>query len=280
MKMLQLPDGELVPALGLGTWRLGESKRARAAEVASLVQALEIGYRLFDTAEMYGEGGAEQVLGEALAAAALPRESVFVVSKVYPHNASRQGVEAACARSLQRLRLDRIDLYLLHWRGPHPLRETLAGLKSLQARGLVRHWGVSNFDTDDLQELAALPGGADCATNQVYYALSERGIEFDLLPWMRERRMPCMAYCPLDRGQHVDDDVLQAVGRRHGASGAQVMLAWLLAQPGVMAIPKALREAHLRENFAAAQLQLSPQDMNDIEGRFPAPTAKHPLAMS
>jgi diketogulonate reductase-like aldo/keto reductase len=280
MRRVSLPDGETVPALGLGTWRMGESARSRPAEVAALRLALDIGYRLIDTAEMYGEGGAEEVVGEALRGASTRRDALFIVSKVYPHNASRRGVEAACERSLKRLQLEQIDLYLLHWRGEHPLADTVAGFEALKRRGLIRHWGVSNFDTTDMAELSAVPGGAACASNQVYYALSERGIEFDLLPWLRTRSMPCMAYCPIDRGRLAGDSVLQAIGQRHGASATQVALAWVLAQPGVMAIPKAVREAHLRENFAAAELTLSQQDFEAIEGRFPPPRRKKALAMS
>jgi diketogulonate reductase-like aldo/keto reductase len=280
MKKLSLPDGETVPALGLGTWRMGESARSRGTEVAALRLALDIGYRVIDTAEMYGEGGAEEVVGEALRGASVRRESLFIVSKVYPHNASRRGVEAACERSLKRLQLEQIDLYLLHWRGEHPLADTLAGFEALKRRGLIRHWGVSNFDSADMHELQALPGGAACASNQVYYALSERGIEFDLLPWMRQHGMPCMAYCPIDRGRLAGDSVLQAVGQRHGASATQVALAWMLAQPGVMAIPKAVREVHLRENFAAAALTLDAEDFAAIEARFPPPRRKKALAMS
>lgn len=280
MRTLTLPDGESVPALGLGTWRMGESKRAQAAEVGAVRLALDIGYRLIDTAEMYGDGGAEEVVGQALRGASVRRESVFVVSKVYPRNASRRGVEAACERSLKRLQLEQIDLYLLHWRGEHPLADTLAGFEALQRRGLIRHWGVSNFDRDDMEELQALPGGPACASNQVFYALSERGIEFELLPWMRTRSMPCMAYCPIDRGRLAADPVLQAVGRRHGASATQVALAWVLSQPGVMAIPKAVREAHLQENFAAASLALRPEDFEELDRRFPPPRRKKPLAMT
>jgi diketogulonate reductase-like aldo/keto reductase len=280
MRTVSLPDGETVPALGLGTWRMGESKRARADEVGAVRLALDIGYRLIDTAEMYGEGGAEEVVGEALRGASVHRESVFVVSKVYPHNASRRGVEAACERSLKRLQLEQIDLYLLHWRGAHPLADTVAGFEALQRRGLIRHWGVSNFDVAHMEELQTVAGGDRCASNQVYYALSERGIEFELLPWMRTRSMPCMAYCPLDQGRLAGDAVLKAIGERHRASATQVALAWMLAQPGVMAIPKAAREAHLRENFAAADLRLSPEDFHEIDRRFSPPRRKTRLAMT
>jgi diketogulonate reductase-like aldo/keto reductase len=283
MNILQLPDGSTVPALGLGTWHLGESGDRRAREVAALRLALEIGYRVIDTAEMYGEGGAEQVVGQALAEAlrcgALRRDELFVVSKVYPHNASRVGVKAACERSLKRLGLDHIDLYLLHWPGPHPLHETVAGFEALQAEGRIGHWGVSNFDTDDMEDLTAVPGGARCAANQVYYSPSTRGAEFDLLPWQRARSMPLMAYCPLDQGDLAQDKVLQAIAERHGATASQVALAWLIGRGGVMPIPKALSEPHLRANFAAAGLALTTADLAEIDAHFPPPRRKHALAM-
>ena len=283
MNTVTLPDSTPLPALGLGTWHLGEHARSRAAEVAAVRLAIEIGYRVIDTAEMYGEGGAEEVVGQAVAdalrAGTVTREQLFIVSKVYPHNANRAGLVAACERSRRRLRLDRIDLYLLHWPGPHPLRETVGGFEALQAQGRIRHWGVSNFDTDDLQALHAVPGGAHCAANQVYLSLGARGAEFDLLPWQRARAMPLMAYCPLDQGGLVDDAALQIVARRHGATASQVALAALMAQPGVMVIPKAVREAHLRENFAAADLRLTPADLAEIDRRFPPPQRETPLAM-
>ena len=272
------------PALGLGTWRYGEERRTHADEVAALRRAIEIGYRVFDTAEMYGEGGAETVLGEAiagaLAAGDVQRDELFVVSKVYPHNASRSGVAAACDRSRRRLRLDRIDLYLLHWRGSVPLRETLEGFVAEQRAGRIGRWGVSNFDVDDLEELGAIAGGKACAANQVQYALRERGVEWDLLPWQQQRAMPLMAYCPIDQGRTRGDAVLAAIGARHGATPVQVALAWVLSRPGVMAIPKSAREAHLRDNFAAASLQLTPQDHAELDARFPPPRSKQALAMT
>jgi len=283
MNTVKLPDGSLLPALGLGTWHLGESADRRAQEVAALRLALELGYRVIDTAEMYGEGGAEEALGQALAealrAGTVAREQLFIVSKVYPHNASRAGVAAACERSRRRLGLDRIDLYLLHWAGPHPLHETVAGFEALQSRGHINHWGVSNFDTDDMMALAAVPGGERCAANQVYYSPSTRGPEFDLLPWQRARSMPLMAYCPLDQGDLAGDPLLQRIAERHGASASQVALAWLIARGGVMPIPKALREPHLRANLAAADLVLNEADLSEIERHFPAPRRKQALAM-
>jgi diketogulonate reductase-like aldo/keto reductase len=247
-------------------------------------RALEIGYRLIDTAEMYGEGGAEEVIGaalkDAIAAGDVRREDVFIVSKVYPHNAGRTGVPAACERSLRRLGLDRIDLYLLHWRGSVPLAETVAAFEALQERGLIRHWGVSNFDVDNLTALARVTGGAHCAANQIYYSASQRGVEFALLPWQREHRMPAMAYSPIDQGAAARDRTLKAIGARHGATAAQIALAWVLRRPDVIAIPKAVRDAHLRENWAAASIALTPQDLAEIDRRFPPPARKSPLAMT
>ena len=283
MNTVHLPDETPLPALGLGTWHMGESVDTRVAEVAAVRLAVEIGYRVIDTAEMYGEGGAEEVGGQAVAQALrdgpIARDRLFIVTKVYPHNASRAGVVAACERSLRRLALDHIDLYLLHWPGSHPLQGTVVGFEALRAQGRIRHWGVSNFDTDDLRALGAVPAGDRCAATQVYHSLSTRGPEFDLLPWQRERSMPLMAYCPLDQGDLADDAVLRRVARRHGATPSQIALAWSMAQPGVIAIPKAVREDHLRENFAAADLALTEADFDDIDARFPPPQRKRPLAM-
>ena len=283
MNSVALPDGTQLPSLGLGTWRMGESARSRADEITALRAAIEIGYRVIDTAEMYGEGGAEEVVGQAVAQAlrtnTVTRDQLFIVSKVYPHHANRAGIAAACERSLERLGLDRIDLYLLHWAGPHPLRETIAGFGALQENGRIRHWGVSNFDTGEMNKLNSVAGGGRCAANQVYYSLGERGAEFDLLPWLGDRAMPLMAYCPLDQGGPATDPVLKEVGERHGVTASQVALAWLMARPGVMVIPKAVCEAHLRENFSAADLVLDATDLGAIERRFPAPRRKTPLAM-
>ena len=281
---LALPSGTRVPALGLGTWRMGEARTRRSDEVKAIRLAIEIGYRLFDTAEMYGDGGAEEVLGEAVGQAMrardVTREELFIVSKLYPHHASRAGTAAACERSLARLGLEHIDLYLLHWRGQHPLAETVAAFDQLKAQGRVGHWGVSNFDDDDMEELAALPTGAGCAANQVYYSLSRRGAEFDLLPWLRRRGVAAMAYCPIDQGELASHAGLRAIGQRHGATAAQVALAWVLAQPGVIAIPKAVREAHLRENLASATLVLTDEDRAEIDRWFQPPRRKTALAIT
>jgi len=285
MKTVTFPDGETRPALGLGTWRMGESGARRRDEVAAVRSAIEMGYCVIDTAEMYGEGEAESIVGEAVAAAlragSVTREQLFIVSKVYPHNASRDGTPAACERSRRRLGLDTIDLYLLHWRGQHPLAETVGAFEALRAGGQIRHWGVSNLDREDMDELDALQDGARCAANQVYFSLSERGAGFDLLPWLQHRGVPLMAYCPIDQGRLARDKGLAEIGARHGgASAAQVALAWLLAQPGVMVIPKAVREAHLRENLAALDLELTRDDLISIDAHFPPPRRRAPLAMS
>jgi diketogulonate reductase-like aldo/keto reductase len=280
--VVTLPHGAEWPSLGLGTWRFGEVAGRHGAEVAAVRHALELGYRVIDTAEMYGEGGAETVVGEALAEAqraGLSRADLRVVSKVYPHNASVEAMLAACQRSLRRLQLDHIDLYLLHWRGGVPLKETVDGFEMLQQRGWIGHWGVSNFDLADMQELAAVPGGGACSVNQVYYSISQRGAGFDLLPWQRLKQMPLMAYSPIDQGALADHPSLRAVAERHAATPAQVALAWVLAQPGVMAIPKAVQAIHLRHNWQAASLKLDTSDMATLDLLFPPPRRKLPLAM-
>ena len=285
------PSGEERPALGLGTWRFGEDAARAAAEQRALRLALDIGYRVFDTAEMYGDGGAESVLGAALGPAlraGLPRDDLFIVSKVLPEHASADGVEAACERSLRRLGLDCIDLYLLHWRGAVPLAETVRGFEGLQRRGLIRMWGVSNFDLDDMRELVAVPGGAGCAANQVHYSLSQRGVEWDLLPWQRLQQMPLMAYSPIDQGALVEHPALRPIAERHRVTPAQVALAWVLRkvrvgpgsrQGGVMAIPKAGSAVHLRHNWAAASLTLGEADLAALDLAFAPPGRKQALSM-
>jgi len=272
MRTLELA-GVQVPVIGQGTWRMGESRDRRKAEVAALREGIERGLRLIDTAEMYGEGGAEEVVGEAIAG---KRDQVLLVSKVYPHNASRTGVAAACERSLRRLGTEHIDLYLLHWRGQHPLEETVEAFERLREQGKIARWGVSNFDLDDLQEL----GEPACATNQVLYNPEERGVEFDLLPWQQRQNMPLMAYCPLGQGGALlADAALQWVAQQHGVTTAQVALAWALRQPNVLVIPKASDPRHLAENAAAAELQLSADDLQAIDSAYPAPTRKQRLQM-
>ena len=283
MKTVAFPDGAIWPALGLGTWRLGESPSARRSEVAAVRLALDLGYRLIDTAEMYGDGGAEDVVGEALGDAlrhgGLRRDEVFVVSKVLPQNASRRGVARACDASRRRLGLDRIDLYLLHWPGPHPLADTVAGFGELQAAGAIGRWGVSNFDLAAMKALVALPQGGGCAANQVYYSLGERGADFDLLPWHRARGMPLMAYSPIDQGALAGHAGMAALARGLGVSASRLALAWTLRHDFVMPIPKAVREAHLRDNLAAADMVLDAATLAALDTLFAPPRRARPLAV-
>ena len=276
MRTLRLPDGELVPVLGQGTWGMGENQASCSDEIRALRHGLDLGLTLIDTAEMYGDGGAEEVVGEAVAGR---RNSAFLVSKVYPHNASAAGTIAACERSLRRLGTDRIDLYLLHWRGTHPLAETVAAFERLRREGKIRHWGVSNLDADEMDELFAVPGGTGCATDQVLYNPSRRGIEWDLLPWCRERGVPVMAYSPIEQGRLPTAGVLADIGHAHGCSALQVALAWVLAQPGVIAIPKASRLEHVEANAAALDLVLTTEELVGVDQRFPALRGRQPLAM-
>lgn len=277
-----LPHGADIPALGLGTWRMGESSSRIAPEIAALRLAFEIGYRVIDTAEMYGAGGAEAVVGEALRGAmhaGIARDHVFVVSKALPEHADTAGLVAACEASLRRLQIDHLDLFLLHWRGSVPLKDTIDGFEILQRRGLIRHWGVSNFDFEDMRDLFDAPGGTACSANQVWYSLTQRGIEYELLPWQRVHQMPLMAYCPIDQGALADHPGLRDVAARQGATPAQVALAWLMHQPGVMPIPKAVSALHLRHNWQAAQLRLTQRDLTELDAEFPWPARKTPLAM-
>jgi diketogulonate reductase-like aldo/keto reductase len=271
------------PVLGLGTWRMGEVARSRRSEIAAVRRAIELGYRLIDTAEMYGDGGAEEVVGaavaEALRAGDCGRDELTVVSKVLPSNASARGVVDACDRSRARLGLDAIDLYLLHWPGPHPLSATIDGFEALRARGAIARWGVSNFDLRAMQRLIALPGGAACAANQVCYSLAARGIDFDLLPWQRERGLPLMAYCPIDQGSLAGDARIVALAQALGLTAAQLALAWTLRDGGVIAIPKSVREAHLRDNLAAAAVVLDASTRAALDRLFPPPRAAQPLAI-
>lgn len=274
LPQVKLPNGETVPQLGQGTWRMGESARARKDEVATLKLGLDLGLTLIDTAEMYGNGGAEMVVAEAVAGR---REECFIVSKVLPENATKAGTIAACERSLKRLKTDRIDLYLLHWRGEPSLEESLAGFEALKASGSIRHWGVSNFDVGDMEELFRLAGGAACATNQVLYNLRRRGIEAGLLPWCRERAIPIMAYSPFEEGRLLRERVLTQVAIRHRASTAQIALAWILRQGDMMVIPKTSTEARVRENRAALDIELTERDLAELAKAFPPPKRRHPL---
>lgn len=276
MKTVRLPTGEDVPALGLGTWMIGDDQGKRADELAALRRGLDLGLRLIDTAEMYGEGASERLVGEAIAGR---RDEVFLVSKVYPHNASRQGTIAACERSLKRLGTDRLDLYLLHWRGQHPLAETVAAFEALKAAGKIRHWGVSNLDASDMDELVNVPGGGGVATNQVLYNLGRRGIEWDLLPWMQRRGVPVMAYSPVEQAKLAKDRRLAALAAEHGVSAAQLALAFVLDREGVIAIPKAGRAAHVEENARALDVVITEQLRSALDALFPSPRRATPLEM-
>jgi diketogulonate reductase-like aldo/keto reductase len=276
MRDVTFPDGRRVPALGQGTWNLAEEGTGRAEAIESLRLGLDLGMTVIDTAEMYGEGAVEEIVGEAIQGR---RDKVFLVSKCYPQNASRRRMAEACARSLRRLRTDRIDLYLLHWPGSVPIDETLDAFGRLVDAGSIAAFGISNFDAAGAGRVWARPGGDAIATDQVLYNLSERGIEWDLLPWCRARRLPLMAYTPLGQGALLREPALLRVARRHGATAAQVALAWLLARDGVLAIPKAGRVSHLRENRRAADLVLSAEDLADLDAGFPPPDGPSPLAI-
>ena len=270
----KLPSGDAVPVLGLGAWMMGENTRHKNDEVAALRLGLDLGMNLIDTAELYASGGSELVVGEAIAGR---RDEVFLVSKVMPNNATRKGTIVACEQSLKRLNTDRLDLYLLHWRQSIPLKETLDGLMTLLRDGKIRNWGVSNFDVDDMDELLALPGGDKVATNQVMYNLRRRGIEFALLPWSRKHGIPIMAYSPLDQGHLMRSSELMHLAERHGATPAQIALAWTIRQPGVFAIPKASRESHVRDNHKALTIRLKDADLAELDRHFRPPTKKKPL---
>lgn len=272
-------DGTLLPAIGQGTWYMGEDPALRQQEVAALQCGIDEGLTLIDTAEMYADGGAELIVGEALAGR---RGSAWLVSKVYPWNASEVDAAEACERSLRRLKTDYIDLYLLHWRGNIPLEETIRAMENLQQQGKIRRWGVSNFDTDDLSELLLEEGGKHCATNQVLYHLASRGIEYDLLPQCQQRAMPVMAYCPLAqagrlRRELMENPVLIDIAQRKSISVAQLLLAWAIRKDGVIAIPKASSIAHVQENAAALTVTLNSEDLMLINQAFPPPSAKMPL---
>lgn len=273
---LPLPSGRAMPVFGVGTWRMGESARVRSDEVKAVRAAIERGITLIDTAEMYGDGEAENIVADAMGS---QRDELFIVSKVLPSNASKRGTIAACERSLKRLKTDRIDIYLLHWRGGDPLSETVAAFRELKAAGKILDWGVSNFDIDDMRELAALDRKKECATNQVLYNLTRRGIEFDLVPFCRERGIPVMAYSPLEQARMLGDATLKQVAQRHDASPAQVALAWLLRRPGIVTIPKATSLKHLDENIAALDLKLTAEDLKALDARFPPPKRATPLDM-
>ncbi len=272
MRFLDLPGGDKIPVLGLGTWMMGERRERAAAELAAIKRGIELGLTLIDTAEMYGDGGAEEIVGQAIAGC---RDRIFLVSKVLPQNAGRANTLKACAASLKRLGTDRLDLYLLHWRGNIPLGETIEAFETLKRSGKIRHWGVSNFS---MKDLAALRGAA-LASNQVLYNLARRGIEWDVLPWCRERGIPVMAYSPLEQGRILGNKALLKLARDRGCSAAQVALAWVLSRDGVVAIPKATDLEHVDENVGALNVALSAQELAALGAAFPAPNRASPLEM-
>ena len=270
------PCGVSVPALGQGTWNVGDDPAWRDEEIATIRRGIDLGLTLIDTAEMYGDGRSESLVGEAIAGR---RDEVFLVSKVYPHNASRRAMARSCEASLRRLGVETLDLYLLHWPGAVPLAETVEGFEALQRAGKIRHWGVSNFDRDAMEQLARVPGGEAAQTDQVLYHLGERGIEWDLRPWLRARALPVMAYSPFDQGRLLRQRGLVTFAREHGMTPAQVALAWLLAQDGVIAIPKTGRRARLEENAGALAHRLSREQLQELDRLFPPPDGPTPLAM-
>lgn len=275
MKRITFASGATVPALGQGTWQMAEDRRKRSDEIAALKEGIDLGMTLIDTAEMYADGESETLVGEAIGGR---RDRVFLVSKVLPHNASRTGVQAACERSLKRLRTDHIELYLLHWQGSHALEETVAGFEALRLAGKIGLWGVSNFDTDAMQRLMKVASGTGCATNQILYNAAKRGPEIDLLPWMGAHAMPAMAYSPIDQGSLAKGS-LEMVGKRHKASAAQIAIAFTLAREGIISIPKAASVAHARANATAAGIALSADDLAEIDRHYPPPRRKQPLAV-
>ncbi len=275
MRTVSLPGGEQVPLLGQGTWMMGEQRERRSDEVAALRLGVELGMTLIDTAEMYGDGAAEELIGEALGDV---RDRLFLVSKAYPQNASRARLHVACEASLKRLGTDRLDLYLLHWRGTVPLGETVEAMEALQAAGKIRHWGVSNLDTGDMDELLAA-GGANCVVNQILYNLTRRGPEHDLLPWLKAHSIPTIAYSPVEQGRLLINQTLRGIAGAIGATPSQVVLAWAMRRGNVIAIPKAGSIAHVRENRAAVDLMLAEPDLARLDAAFPAPGGRRPLEM-
>lgn len=276
MRTLKLPSGQLIPVLGMGTWRMGENALHRQSEIDALRHGLDLGFSLIDTAEMYGEGGAEEVIAQAIANR---RESVFLVSKVYPHNASKQKAIAACERSLKRLKTDYLDVYLLHWRGSVPLAETLEAFETLQQSGKIRSYGVSNFDIEDMQEVSQLKGGKGIVTNQVLYNLMRRGIEWNLLPWCRQQNIPIMAYSPIEQGRLLNNKTILAIAQERGVTAAIVAIAWLLHQEDIIVIPKSSRIDHVEQNYAAKDLKLSAEELAALDVAFPPPTKPVSLEM-
>ena len=277
MKTITLPDGERIPVLGQGTWRMGENESAYADEVAALRLGIDLGMTLIDSAEMYGEGRAEKVVADAVES---QRDCVFIVTKVYPHHASRTELPKACERSLKRLGIEAIDLYLLHWRGDVSLGETVQTFEKLRFAGKIKRWGVSNFDVDDMEELRSIENGCNCAANQVLYNLENREIESGLLKWSENNKVPIMAYSPVGHGRGLlENATLKKIAKRHGATAAQIALAWVLRQPGVIAIPKASSEKHVRDNARLIHIKLAKDDLADLDREFPPPRSKKSLPM-
>ena len=276
IRTTQLHSGDAVPVLGQGTWGMAEGKHPREEEIRALRLGLDLGMSLIDTAEMYADGGAEELVGEAITGR---RDNVFLVSKVLPQHATHSGTVTACERSLRRLKTGTLDLYLLHWRESVPLEETLAGFQVLRESDKIRYWGVSNFDISEMQELVDLPSGADVATNQVLYNLTRRGIEYDLLPWCVDRNIPIMAYSPIEQGRMLSNPVLKTIASRHNATPAQVGLAWVLRQDKIIAIPRAGVADHVRENRGALEIRLTKSDIEELDSAFPPPDGPRPLEM-
>ena len=273
-RSVPLPSGEKIAALGQGTWHFAESPARRAEEVASIRLGIDLGMTVIDTAEMYSNGGAEALVGEAIAGR---RSEVFLVDKVLPHHATRDGTVRACEASLGRLGVESVDLYLLHWRGRIPLVETIEGFAELKRHGMIRYWGVSNFDLDDMIELSGVPGGDEVQTNQILYNLARRGPEYALLPWLTQHGIPTMAYSPIEQGRLLEYPALQLIARRHGATPAQIALAWVLRHDGVIAIPRAGTLSHVRQNAFARDIELTPNDLHELDRAFPPPTRPGPL---
>jgi aldehyde reductase len=276
MRSIALPDGERVPALGQGTWQMGERRREREREVASVARGIEFGLTLIDTAEMYGDGEAERIVGEAIRGR---REQCFLVSKIFPHNATRAGVRRHCEASLQRLGTDALDLYLLHWRGNAALAQVVAGFGDMQRAGKIRHWGVSNFDAGDMADLWRTPGGSAAAMNQILYHLGERQPEWDLLPWLGEHGVPAMAYSPLGHGRLMRDRHLRAFTERHGMTPAQAALAWLLERGDTIAVPKTSDTERQADNRGAAEIEFTEAQRRELEALFPPPSGRGPLGV-
>ena len=274
MRAVELPSGETIPVLGMGTWHLAEGRHPPEVEMDALRTGIDVGMTLIDTAELYGAGASESLVGRAIAGR---RDDVFLVSKVLPQHATFSGTLAACEASLERLGTDHLDLYLLHWRGQTPLDETISAFEHLKLHGQIRHWGVSNFDTGDMADLIALPGGGAVSTDQVLYNLAHRGIEWNVLPWCQRLGLPVMAYSPIEQGRLVGHPVLRGIGRRHRATSAQVALAWVIAHPDVCAIPEAGTPEHVRENFEALKVVLEPDDAVELDAAFPPPPHPVPL---